>query len=91
MEKPDGTEEKLTLMQKWPVRVSRPYKTKLVPETPLITGQRVIDTMFPIAKGGVEPSPDRSVPVRQLPSISWQNGLTQISLFTSAVVSVVTR
>ena len=57
VEKPDGTEEKLTLMQKWPVRVSRPYKTKLVPETPLITGQRVIDTMFPIAKGGVAAIP----------------------------------
>ena len=57
VEKEDGTEEALTLMQKWPVRVSRPYKTKLVPETPLITGQRVIDTLFPIAKGGVAAIP----------------------------------
>ena len=57
VEKADGSEEKLTLMQKWPVRVSRPYKTKLVPDTPLITGQRVIDTMFPIAKGGVAAIP----------------------------------
>ncbi len=57
VEKEDGSEESLTLMQKWPVRVSRPYKTKLVPDTPLITGQRVIDTMFPIAKGGVAAIP----------------------------------
>ncbi|MEI3239200.1 MAG: V-type ATP synthase subunit A [Lachnospiraceae bacterium] len=53
----NGTEHPLTLMQKWPVRVGRPYKEKLVPDTPLITGQRVIDTMFPIAKGGVAAVP----------------------------------
>lgn len=43
----------LTLMQKWPVRTGRPYKEKLSPDVPLITGQRVIDTLFPITKGGV--------------------------------------
>ena len=53
----NGTEHPLTLMQKWPVRVGRPYKEKLVPDTPLFTGQRVIDTMFPIAKGGVAAVP----------------------------------
>ncbi|MEG0291953.1 MAG: V-type ATP synthase subunit A [Anaerovoracaceae bacterium] len=47
----------LTMMQKWPVRRGRPYKEKLVPEMPLITGQRVIDTLFPIAKGGVAAVP----------------------------------
>ncbi len=47
----------LTLMQKWPVRKERPYKTKLSPDEPLITGQRVIDTLFPIAKGGVATVP----------------------------------
>lgn len=47
----------LTLMQKWPVRVGRPYKKKLSPDMPLITGQRVIDTLFPIAKGGVAAVP----------------------------------
>ncbi len=57
VEQADGTETKLTMMQKWPVRVARPYKEKLVPEMPLITGQRVIDTMFPIAKGGVAAVP----------------------------------
>lgn len=42
----------ITMMQKWPVRKRRPYKEKLIPNEPLITGQRVIDTFFPIAKGG---------------------------------------
>lgn len=57
-EKMDAGEIKeLTLMQKWPVRKDRPYKEKLVPEMPLLTGQRVIDTIFPIAKGGVAAVP----------------------------------
>ena len=50
-------EEKLTLMQKWPVRRGRPYKEKLPPDRPLVTGQRVIDAFFPIAKGGVAAIP----------------------------------
>ena len=53
----DGEVKKLQMMQKWPVRRGRPYREKLVPEMPLITGQRVIDTMFPIAKGGVAAVP----------------------------------
>lgn len=48
---------KMTLMQKWPVRRGRPYAKKLSPDMPLVTGQRVIDTMFPIAKGGVAAIP----------------------------------
>ena len=48
----DGTIENITLIQKWPVRVSRPYKEKLPPVDPMITGQRIIDALFPIAKGG---------------------------------------
>jgi len=47
----------MTLMQKWPVRRGRPYAKKLSPDKPLITGQRVVDTMFPIAKGGVAAIP----------------------------------
>jgi V/A-type H+-transporting ATPase subunit A len=50
-------EENVTLMQRWPVRVGRPYATKLSPDMPLITGQRVIDGLFPIAKGGVAAVP----------------------------------
>ena len=53
---PEGDKE-LTMMQKWPVRRGRPYQKKLAPEMPLITGQRVIDTFFPIAKGGVAAVP----------------------------------
>lgn len=53
----EGELKELSLMQKWPVRRGRPYKEKLVPEMPLITGQRVIDTLFPIAKGGVAAVP----------------------------------
>ena len=50
--KGQGGKHDLGLMQRWPVRVARPYKERLSPEEPLVTGQRVIDTFFPIAKGG---------------------------------------
>lgn len=56
VETSDGDKE-LTLMQKWPVRKERPYKKKLPPTMPLVTGQRVVDTFFPIAKGGVAAVP----------------------------------
>ena len=48
----NGSVEDITLMQKWPVRIARPYKEKMVPTEPLISGQRVIDALFPLAKGG---------------------------------------
>lgn len=48
----EGKERKLTMTQKWPIRQSRPFKRKLVPNTLLTTGQRVIDAFFPITKGG---------------------------------------
>ena len=57
VEDENGNIHELTLMQKWPVRIGRPYKRKLSPDMPLITGQRVIDTLFPIAKGGVASVP----------------------------------
>src|SRR5690606_21699219 len=47
----------ITMMQKTPVRIGRPYKKKLPPNAPMITGQRVIDTFFPVAKGGVAAVP----------------------------------
>ena len=56
LDTPKG-EEKLTMVQKWPVRKGRPYVRKLPPTRPLVTGQRVIDTFFPIAKGGVAAVP----------------------------------
>ena len=53
----NGNTIELTMMQKWPVRKERPYKEKLSPNEPLITGQRIIDTLFPIASGGVAAIP----------------------------------
>ncbi len=50
--KTGDTEHTVTMMQKWPVRNGRPYARRLTPEKPLVTGQRVIDALFPIAKGG---------------------------------------
>lgn len=52
-----GKIAELTMMQKWPVRVERPYKQKLAPSVPMITGQRIVDTFFPIAKGGTAAIP----------------------------------
>jgi V/A-type H+-transporting ATPase subunit A len=54
---PDGGTRNLTMLQKWPVRRERPYVRKLPPDAPLQTGQRVIDTLFPIALGGVAAIP----------------------------------
>lgn len=48
----NGEKNELNMIQKWPVRVPRPFTSKLPPDEPLITGQRIIDTLFPIAKGG---------------------------------------
>ncbi|MCM1394423.1 MAG: V-type ATP synthase subunit A, partial [[Eubacterium] siraeum] len=53
----EAGDKNVTMLQKWPVRKGRPYKEKLSPLTPLVTGQRVIDTLFPIAKGGVAAVP----------------------------------
>ena len=52
----DGT-QKIQMLQKWPVRKGRPFKKKLNPDVPLLTGQRVIDTFFPVAKGGTAAIP----------------------------------
>ncbi len=50
-------DQELTMVQRWPVRKGRPYKTKLSPSMPMVTGQRVVDTLFPVAKGGVAAVP----------------------------------
>ncbi len=57
LEHDDGTTEELTMMQKWPVRIGRPYTKKFPPSRPLQSGQRIIDTMFPVAKGGTAAVP----------------------------------
>ena len=48
----DGSEREIKMFQQWPVRMARPFKRKHLPHTPLVTGQRVIDTFFPVGKGG---------------------------------------
>lgn len=57
LEDKDGKVHDLQLMQKWPVRIGRPYKEKVAPDEPLITGQRIVDTFFPVAKGGTAAVP----------------------------------
>ncbi|MGX8692467.1 MAG: V-type ATP synthase subunit A, partial [Clostridia bacterium] len=52
-----GEEHELTMIQRWPVRIARPYEKKYVPSRPMNSGQRIIDTMFPIAKGGTAAVP----------------------------------
>ncbi len=52
-----GEIRELTMMQRWPVRRGRPYRQKMAPEEPMVTGQRIIDAFFPIAKGGVAAVP----------------------------------
>lgn len=54
---PDGTERELTLCQKWPIRIPRPTNNRFPAAEPLITGQRILDTLFPIAKGGTAAIP----------------------------------
>ena len=57
IERSDGSIIELPMLQKWPVRKGRPYAEKIAPREPMITGQRVIDTLFPVAKGGTAAVP----------------------------------
>ena len=57
IETPDGEMKNLQMLQRWPVRIGRPYSRKFTPSAPLCSGQRVIDTMFPLAKGGTAAVP----------------------------------
>ena len=57
LEQEDGSQVELSMMQKWPVRVGRPYKHKYPPVVPLQSGQRIVDTFFPVAKGGTAAIP----------------------------------
>ena len=57
IQEPDGTETKLTMTQKWPIRVARPTSRRFPTSQPLITGQRILDTLFPLAKGGTAAIP----------------------------------
>ena len=57
LKRADGEEVNVCMLQRWPVRRGRPYREKLSPDMPMVTGQRVIDTLFPVAKGGVAAVP----------------------------------
>ncbi len=57
IERADGERTPVCMLRKWPVRKGRPYREKMSPSKPMVTGQRVIDTLFPIAKGGVAAVP----------------------------------
>ena len=82
IKKTDGSSEDIALMQRWPVRRGRPYAQKLAPDKPLVTGQRVVDTFFPIAKGGTAAVPG---------PFGSGNGPTWTSWFISAAASAETR
>ncbi|NBH15348.1 V-type ATP synthase subunit A [Lachnospiraceae bacterium] len=57
IQKPDGTQETLTMAQQWPIRIPRPIQKRYPADRPLVTGQRILDTLFPIAKGGTAAIP----------------------------------
>ena len=77
----NGKKSNVTMLQRWPVRKPRPVKTRLAPNVPMTTGQRVVDAFFPVALGGTA----------CVPGPSLQNGRRLKSLFTLAVVNAVTR
>ena len=90
--KTDKGNIEINMCTKWPVRVGRPYKRKLSPDILLTTGQRPIDTLFPLAKGGVAavPGPFR-FGQNCCFSISLQSGRLPILSYISVAVSVATR
>lgn len=75
IEKPNGQIVEVKMMQTWPVRKKRPYKKKVTPQKPMITGQRVIDTLFPVAIGGLQLYLVLSEVGKLLFNINLQNGL----------------
>ena len=64
IQKKDGSEAVLSMTQKWPIRVPRPVSRRYPASRPLITGQRIVDTLFPLAKGGTAAIPGASAPGR---------------------------
>lgn len=84
-------EKALTLMQRWPVRRGRPYRRKLSPDEPLITGQRVIDCLFPLPRAAWRRSRAHLAAAKRSHSISLPNGRRPILWFISAAASVAMR
>lgn len=87
----DGTTRELTMMQKWPVRRARPYKTKIMPDRPLITGQRSIDTFFRSPAAAPRPFPVRSAAGKTVVQHQLANGRKPTSSSISAAVNVAMR
>ena len=81
----------LTMLQKWPVRKARPVKEKLNPDAPMITGQRVIDTFFPVTKGGAAAVRVHLVQVRPWFNTKLPNGPMWISWCMSVVGNAETK
>ena len=63
-----GVDHELNMIQRWPVRIARPYAQKFAPNKPMNSGQRIIDTLFPIAKGGTAAVPGPIRPPEAAPS-----------------------
>ena len=83
-----GETVELPMLQKWPVRIGRPYARKMAPTEPMITGQRVIDTLFPVAKGGVAAVPGpfgsgKTVVQHQLAKLAYARHFPAIDWLTS--------
>ena len=74
----DTGKKPVSMLRKWPVRRGRPYKEKLTPDTPMVTGQRVIDTLFPLRGAALRRFPVRSEAVKPSYSTSLQSGRTRI-------------
>lgn len=87
----DGKEVPLTLAQKWPIRVPRPSAARYASSEPLVTGQRILDTMFPIAKGGTAAIPGGFGTGKTMTQHQIAKWPTPTSSFTSAAESVETR
>jgi V/A-type H+-transporting ATPase subunit A len=88
---PEGETKELTMLQKWPVRVRRPVKQKLNPNQPMVTGQRVIDTLFPLQREARLRTRPLSAAARRLCSTSWPSGPMWTLWCTWAAASAATR
>ena len=86
-----GEVHELTLCQKWPIKDPRPVKERLPISIPLVTGQRVIDTLFPIAKGGTAAIPGGFGTGKTMTQHQLANGVMRILSSMSAVVNVVPK
>ena len=88
---PDGKRREVGFFHSWPVREARPIAARQPSDEPMITGQRILDTLFPVARGGRPASPAASAPARPCCRRHWPNGATPMSSSMSAAASAATR